>query len=164
QSAIQQAKKGFFDKKIQDMCREKKPWEAVNWTRERKMPPYTSIAKDGNVIASLEDLWPTLHDQFSSQATTPIDWDFVDNLPEHPTRKWQPISPKEVSDALRNTANNSTPGPDNLSWQHWKRSLTPDKLDNITALFRSILNTGFWPSKFKESTTVVIPKPKKKDY
>ncbi|KIL59494.1 hypothetical protein M378DRAFT_52760, partial [Amanita muscaria Koide BX008] len=80
------------------------------------------------------------------------------------TRKWTLISPKEISEALSGTANNSAPGPDNLSWRHWKRSITPDTLDNITALFRSIIELGTWPSRFKDSTTVVILKPKKKDY
>ncbi|KAF8668021.1 hypothetical protein AX14_006264 [Amanita brunnescens Koide BX004] len=39
-----------------------------------------------------------------------------------------------------------------------------DVLDAITHLFNNICNTSVWPSWFKDSISVIIPKPKKTDY
>ncbi|KDR65002.1 hypothetical protein GALMADRAFT_82424 [Galerina marginata CBS 339.88] len=60
----------------------------------------------------------------------------------------------------------SAPGPDHIGWDHLKRFV---KKSSVTAeTFLRIANGCFqhshWPSAFKESTSVIIPKPGKPSY
>ena len=67
--------------------------------------------------------------------------------------------------ALVNCNNSSTPGPDKLSWSHLKIILKDDNcLNFIINITNAYIEVGYWPSHFKRSTTVVIPKPNKKSY
>ena len=67
--------------------------------------------------------------------------------------------------ALVNCNNLSTPGPDKLSWSHLKIILKDDNcLNFIINITNAYIEVGYWPSHFKRSTTVVIPKPNKKLY
>ena len=66
---------------------------------------------------------------------------------------------------LVNCNNSSTPGPDKLSWSHLKIILKDDNcLNFIINITNAYIEVGYWPSYFKRSTTVVIPKPNKKLY
>ena len=66
---------------------------------------------------------------------------------------------------LVNCNNSSTPGPDKLSWSHLKIILKDDNcLNFIINITNAYIEVGYWPSHFKRSTTVVIPKPNKKSY
>ena len=66
---------------------------------------------------------------------------------------------------LVNCNNSSTPGPDKLSWSHLKIILKDDNcLNFIINITNAYIEVGYWPSHFKRSTTVVIPKPNKKLY
>ncbi|XP_054720777.1 uncharacterized protein LOC129230404 [Uloborus diversus] len=61
----------------------------------------------------------------------------------------------EVKKALRN-AENSAPGPDRLTYQHWK-SADPDAVV-LTEIFNTCLRLGRIPTCWKDSTTILIPK------
>ena len=67
--------------------------------------------------------------------------------------------------AISGCNNSSTPGPDKLSWSHLKIILKDNKcLNTIIHIANACINLGYWPSHFKKSTTVIIPKPNKKSY
>jgi len=59
----------------------------------------------------------------------------------------------------------SAPGPDRMSWRHWKIIIKNDEcLSKIINIANACINLGFWPEYFKASTTVIIPKPNKPSY
>jgi len=66
---------------------------------------------------------------------------------------------------LSSCNNYSAPGPDKLSWKHLKIVFEDkDYLDTFIRIANACINLGYWPSHFKVSTTIVIPKPNKKSY
>jgi len=59
----------------------------------------------------------------------------------------------------------STPGPDKMTWHHWKFIIKDDDcLFKIINIADACINLDHWPKYFKVSTTVVIPKPNKSSY
>ncbi|KAF8625599.1 hypothetical protein AX17_006815 [Amanita inopinata Kibby_2008] len=57
------------------------------------------------------------------------------------------------------------PGPDHLTWYHLKHLADDNSfLQLLTNLYNDILDSGIWPSTFKESYSVIIPKPNKVNY
>ena len=56
-------------------------------------------------------------------------------------------------------------GPNKLSWRHLKHILK-DKLclENIIKITNIYIKVGYWPTHFKSSTTIIIPKPNKASY
>ena len=106
-----------------------------------------------------------MHRHFSSANTHEVSDTFLNSIPQLETRDWPLISKKEIADLLRLTSNASAPGPDNLMWHHLKQiSSSEDVLASICTLFNNICRLGIWPTWLSESTSVIIPKPKKTDY
>ena len=63
------------------------------------------------------------------------------------------------------TSNASAPGLDSVTWHHLKSIIDMEHIiESICLLFNNICDYGTWPTWFKESTSVIIPKPKKTDY
>ena len=61
--------------------------------------------------------------------------------------------------------NASIPSPNKLSWSHLKIILKNDEcLNSIIGIANTYIELGYWPSYFKRSTTVIIPKLNKKSY
>ncbi|KAF8624441.1 hypothetical protein AX15_005872 [Amanita polypyramis BW_CC] len=166
--AIKNAKKEYFSKKIMEMCETNKPWEGVQWTRDRPLSTIPRFIKDnGQAITTTEDLWPILDKQFNSGKArkTNINWSMINDLPPSPTRPWFSISSFEVKEAIKATMNTSAPGYSNIMWRHLKILLQEEEfIHMITTFYNNILNEGAWPKEFKIANTVVIPKPKRDDY
>ena len=142
------------------------PWEGVKWTKPRPPPKYSTIKRDGQAIENVATLFDTMHKHFSTSLTEDdISWEAVDSVPQHDARSFPLISLKELWDALRPTSNSSAPGPDHVTWRHVKLALSlPDTDAALLAIFNRICLTGLWPSCFKDSISVIIPKPNKPDY
>ncbi|KAF8712412.1 hypothetical protein AX14_013116, partial [Amanita brunnescens Koide BX004] len=111
-------------------------------------------------------LFDTMHSHFSSTTNRPSPSpSFLDSLPQEPIRSWLPISQQEIVDMLKLTSNASAPGPDEITWYHIKQIYSMEGVPNaLVYLFNNICDSGVWPSWFKASTSVIIPKPKKTDY
>ncbi|KAF8686151.1 hypothetical protein AX14_003894 [Amanita brunnescens Koide BX004] len=165
-STTKRALTDFFNRKIDQMTANDSPWEGVRWTKPRPPPKYSTIQRDGQAIEDVATLFETMHSHFStSPAESDISWEAINAIPEHEVRSFPPISQKEIWDALRPTSNSSAPGPDHVTWRHIKLALTfPDTDVALAALFNKVCFTGSWPSHFKESISVIIPKPNKPDY
>ncbi|RXW14341.1 hypothetical protein EST38_g11516 [Candolleomyces aberdarensis] len=59
----------------------------------------------------------------------------------------------------------ANPGPDHITWRHLKQILALRKCAGIIiALANGCIESGHWPIHFKESTSVIIPKPNKPSY
>ena len=164
--ATKKARSDFFNRKIDLMTANDSPWEGVRWTKPRPPPKYSTILRNGETINNVETLFDTMHTHFStSPATEHVSWDALENIPQLEVRSFPVISQKEIWDALRPTTNSSAPGPDHVTWRHLKLALSfPDTDLALATLFNKICFTGTWPQHFKESISVIIPKPNKPDY
>ncbi|KAF8643063.1 hypothetical protein AX14_009646, partial [Amanita brunnescens Koide BX004] len=160
------ARSDFFNRKIDLMTANDSPWEGVKWTKLRPPPKYSTILRNGEAIGDVETLFDTMHSHFStSPAAEHISWEAIENIPRLETRSFPAISQKEIWDALRPTTNSSAPGPDHVTWRHLKLALSFPETDlAVMTLFNKICFTGTWPQHFKESVSVIIPKPNKPDY
>jgi hypothetical protein len=82
-----------------------------------------------------------------------------------PLWEWVPFSSLELSEALTACAHNSSPGPDHVTWSYLKYWCGSK---GVASLFTRIANAcicvGHWPTHFKESLLVIIPKPGKASY
>ncbi|KAF8628968.1 hypothetical protein AX17_005880 [Amanita inopinata Kibby_2008] len=157
------AKRKFYDEALKNMASSSKPWEAVQWTCARRPPPLASIKNCQNSpVQSLEELWDTLHTQYCETSRMDIDDSIVQDLPSKQEHPLFAISKTEIQDALSLCSNVSAPGPDRLTWYHLKHLANDASfLHSIAALYNDILDMGTWPSAFKESFSVIVPKPNK---
>ncbi|KAF8678491.1 hypothetical protein AX14_004719 [Amanita brunnescens Koide BX004] len=165
-AATKKARQEFFNRKIDLMTANDSPWEGVRWTKPRPPPKYSTILRDGQPINDVETLFDTMHSHFSTSAAAEhISWDAVNSIPQLEVRAFPLISQKEIWDALRPTSNSSAPGPDHVTWRHLKLAISFPETDVALArLFNEVCLTGTWPTHFKDSISVIIPKPNKPDY
>ncbi|KAF8630230.1 hypothetical protein AX17_005467 [Amanita inopinata Kibby_2008] len=165
-ATLKKAKNDFYQKRLTEMSQSQKPWEAVKWTRARKPPPFSSICNSqGHPLSSTDELWEVLHNQFNRASIHQTDHTILDGVPALPERDTPDFSEYEVLEAIATCSNSSAPGPDHLQWRHIKLLTQREAfLAHLIQLYNNILNTGVWPTYFKKSISVVIPKPKKNDY
>jgi hypothetical protein len=108
---------------------------------------------------SLESLWDALDGLYNAAVARPVDLSFLHPVPP------MPFSSLELSEALAACARNSSPGPDHVTWSYLKYWCGSK---GVTSLFMCIANVciraGHWPKHFKESLSVIIPKPGKTSY
>ena len=164
-STTKAARQTFFMHKIELMTENNAPWEGVRWTKPRPPPKYSTILQNGEPIPDMPTLFNTMHAHFSSAINNAVDDSFLDGLHQEPKRTWPQVSLAEIKDMLHLTSNASAPGPDNVTWHHLKAIFDMENVGvSICLLFNNICNSGTWPRWFKESISVIIPKPKKADY
>ena len=160
------ARQAHFMHKIELMSENNAPWEGIRWTKPRAPPKFSIIQNNGAPVLSMPALFDLMHDHFSSASThAPPSDAFLDSLPQLPVRDWPKISTQEIGDMLKLTSNSSAPGPDSIMWHHLKQIFDMEGVsDAITLFYNNICDHGIWPSWFKESVSVIIPKLKKADY
>ncbi|KAF8673474.1 hypothetical protein AX14_005390 [Amanita brunnescens Koide BX004] len=168
-AVTRKARAAFFEEKIAIMTAIKKPWEGVRWTRPRAPPPYSTIEIDGQAPRSVDDLFDIMHAQFSQAAARSPSREeieaILEALPTLPERSFPAFSCQEIQDAISLTSNSSAPGPDHVTWELLKRALQVSGApEGLCHLYNQISSNGVWPSWFKESTCVIIPKPNKPRY
>ncbi|KAF8688256.1 hypothetical protein AX14_003488, partial [Amanita brunnescens Koide BX004] len=164
-ATTKRARQEFFMHKVDAMTANNAPWEGVRWTKPRPPPKFSTILDNGRPIPDIASLFDVMHHHFSSARSHGVSDAFLDNIPQLEPRDWPPISPKEITDMLKLTSNASAPGPDSLTWHHLKMIANSENvLTALCALFNSICHHGVWPEWLSESTSVIIPKPKKVDY
>lgn len=164
--ATKLARQQFFMHRIELMTENNAPWEGIRWTKPRPPPKYSTITNNGAPIPDMLVLFDTMHSHFSSTTNRPPPSpSFFDSVPQEPAHSWLPISQQEIVDMLKLTSNASAPGPDEITWFHIKQIYSMEGVpDALIYLFNNICDSGVWPSWFKASTSVIIPKPKKTDY
>ncbi|CAA7263213.1 unnamed protein product [Cyclocybe aegerita] len=143
------AKRDFFDERIAEIATSRKrPWDLMEWP-----------------CHDMDDLWDALHGTYNSASGHEYDASVLDELPDEPVREWADFSEHELLSALKGCSNSSAPGPDHVTWVHLKE-LLKDK--HVLALFivlaNACLRVGHWPRIFKESLSVIVPKPNKPSY
>ena len=138
----------------------------MDWIGPQKMPSMEAITFKGWPCLSSDVIWSTLHTTFDSalDRDTNVSWVFP-GLVIRDKHHWLDFSLVEMMETLVQCSGQSTPGPDNLTWTHFKCLVAHEE---VTSLFLWIANAclqvGVWPKKLKESMTVVISKPGKLSY
>ena len=156
----------FFDLKIQKIVNKKQGlWELMNWVNKWKLLAIKSIKYNDQPCLEINDLSNTLHSSFNIAQHYCIDKSVLEEVLSFLSSSWTQFSEEEFIIAIAKCNNSSAPGPDKLSWYHLKHILKNKMcLNNIVNITNSCFNLSFWPSYFKISTTIVIPKPNKTLY
>ncbi|KAF8644773.1 hypothetical protein AX14_009354, partial [Amanita brunnescens Koide BX004] len=163
------ARNTFFDDKLREMSANKKPWEGVRWTRPRPPPSFTTITVNNRNVALPEELFDVMHAQFSKASNRQLDLDaaqaLINSKPQYEQREFPPISAAEVREALGDTSDSSSPGPDKVTWRILKKATWINgAIEGLASLFNCAVESGVWPDWFKSSECVIIPKPNKPNY
>ncbi|KAJ2923472.1 hypothetical protein H1R20_g13622, partial [Candolleomyces eurysporus] len=135
-SAVKAAKCEFFDERIEEVATmNKRPWDLMEWVKERKNPPCEAIQFEGRPCHKLDDLWDALHSTYNAASDRPVDTSILDELADEPERPWPEFSQLELRQALEACLSRSAPGPDHITWRHLKQILAlPECGEIIIAL------------------------------
>ena len=110
-------------------------------------------------------MWAALHGTYNSANDCEVDPCFLDELPDEPVREWPEFSQLELHQALQACSSRSAPGPDHVTWRHLKSILSrPDCVKVVLKLANACIDVGYWPKHFKDSLSIIIPKPNKPSY
>jgi len=94
-----------------------------------------------------------------------VNIDIFNEITDKPILSWPTFSKEEFRLAPVNCNNSFAPGSNKLLWSHLKTIFKDDDcLNVIISIINACIEVGYWPSHFKRSTIVVIPKPNKKSY
>jgi len=106
-----------------------------------------------------------LHSSFNIAQHHSINESIFDKLTFFLFSPWNQFSEEEFIIAITKYNNSSIPGPNKLLWSYLKHILK-DKicLKNFVNIANLCFDLGFWPLRFKISTTIVILKPNKMLY
>jgi hypothetical protein len=156
----------FFEDHINHVASiNQRTWDLMAWMHKCNLPTYEAISYRGVPCNSLESLWDALDGLYNAAAACPVDLSFLHPVMLMPLWEWVPFSSLELSEALTACAHNSSPGPDHIMWSYLKYWCGSK---GVAALFTRIANAcihaGHWPTHFKESLLVIIPKPGKASY
>ena len=124
-----------------------------------------AIKFNGSPCLSLDSLWNALHNSFNNALHHQVDVNILNEIECKLCQSWSPFSSHEFKTAILKCTDPSAPGPNKMSWRHWKLIFTNDDcLSKIINIADTCINLGHWPEYFKISTTVVIPKLNKQSY
>jgi hypothetical protein len=166
---IRTTKRDHFEKKIRQMASTNNhPWDLMPWARERKLPATKAILNNqGESCNNSDMLFDTLHSTYNSANDRDVDLThMLKELTPLMERGWNPFSRQELVDALQSCAKNTTLGPDHVSWRLIKQFIKSDLgvVELIINVANASINHGHWPAHFKQSVSVIIPKPGKPVY
>jgi len=137
----------------------------MKWVNKCKLPTIESIKYNNCQCLKIDNLWNALHSTFNTALHCQVDVDILDEITDKPISSWPTFLKEEFRLALANCNNSFAPGPDKLSWSHLKTILKDDDcLNVIISIDNACIKVEYWPSHFKRSTMIIIPKPNKKSY
>jgi len=106
----------------------------------------------------LDNLWDTLHNLFNSTQSYEVDFQLLDEIPSKYIKMWAPFSREELINTIEK-CNLLAPSSDKLSWNHIKKIIKNNKcITKLIDIANAYIDLGYWPSHFKTSMTIVIPK------
>ena len=132
----------------------------MNWVKKKSLSTIESISYKDQPCNFLPELWHMLYSLYNSAENRPINASFLNKQPQVDQIQWPSFSKQEFKDAIAKCSASLTPSPDHISWRHLKSLITSDRcLIKIVQIANTCINLEYWPSYFKSSNTVVIPKP-----
>ena len=88
--AVRAAKRDFFAERIQEVAiTNMRPWDLMEWVKQRKNPPCEAIQHNGQPCHDLPQLWDALHSTYNSATGRVVDLSILDPLPRRPVREWR---------------------------------------------------------------------------
>ena len=165
-STVKSMKWSFFNTKIQEIANKKQePWELISWVNKHKLPAIEIIKYNNQQCLNIDDLWNALYSTFNTALHRQVDIDILNEIADKPTSPWPSFSKEEFRLILSSCNNSFAPGPDKLTWSYLKIILKDNECLNIIIhITNTCIELGYWPSHFKRSTMIVIPKLNKKSY
>ena len=137
----------------------------MNWVKKRKLLAIEAIQYNRQPYIKLNDLWNALHGSFNSAQSRQLDIDLLDEIPDEKKYTWFLFSKEKLKHTIEKCNNLSVLGLDKLSWRHIKMIIRNKKCSSkLIDIANTYINLGHWPSHFKTSTMIVIPKPNKSSY
>jgi hypothetical protein len=113
----------------------------------------------------MPSLWEALHGTYNSASGQGVAPDVLEDFAPAGEWEWPPFSDREVREALALCSAQSAPGPDHITWWHLKKIMPDPAVGKVfLALANACMEHGHWPSYFKVSNSVIIPKPGKPSY
>ena len=139
-------------------------WEVAQWRHGRRQTGIPAIRlENGELFFDHEEMAEALTRRFFAEERSAIPLAFEDDPPPHAARDFPALTPEEVHNLLRKTANKTAPGVSGFGWRVLKWAW-PTIGDTLTFLFDACLTLGYHPPRWKEAVVVVIPKPDRPDY
>jgi len=137
----------------------------MDWVKKHKLPAIEAIKYNSQPCLKIKDLWQALHESFNTAQHQQVDTSILEEISNKAVFQWPPFSKEEFVLAINKCNNDSTPGPDRLSWRHLKKILKSSAcLDNILNIANTCIDLGHWPSHFKVFIYIIITKPNKTLY
>ena len=137
----------------------------MNWVKKWKLLAVEVIQFNGQPCIELQDLWDAFYSFFNSAQSYDVNLQLLNKISDKVTKVWTPFSREELINAIERCNNLSAPGLDKLTWSHIKRIIrNKECITKFIDIANACINLGHWPSYFKTSITVVIPKPNKAVY
>jgi len=137
----------------------------MSWVNKHKLLAIETIKYNNQPYITINDLWNALYSTFNTALHHQVDINILDKVTDKPSSSWAPFSKEKFKRTIANCNNSSIPGPDKLMWSHLKIILKDNNyLGIIISIANTCINLEFWPSHFKKSMTVIIPKPNKALY
>ena len=136
----------------------------MNWVKKRKLLATEAIKYNGSPCLSPDSLWTALHNSFNTALHRQVNVDILNEIEYKPCQIWNPFSKFKFRSTIQKYVDTSAPGPDRMSWHHWKIIKNNKCLLKIINIANACINLEFWLEYFKVSTTVIIPKPNKPSY
>ena len=134
----------------------------MNWVNKHKLLAIKMIKYNGQPCPELDDLWQALYLSSNTAQFCYIDENILNEIGLFISTSWEQFLEEEFTSALTKCNNLSAPGPDKLLWRHLKYILKNKLcLKNIIKIANACIEVGYWPTYFKTSTTIVIPKSNK---
>jgi hypothetical protein len=160
------AKREYFEERIHEAAStNQRPWDLMSWTRQRNLPSHEAISFGGVPCLALEDLWKALDGSYNAANDRAVDLGFLDQLQPAPERGWVPFSELELRESLSACSSHSAPGPDHVTWSYLKHWCPAPGVAGLFArIAKACVTLGHWPRHFKDSLSVIIPKPGKPSY
>ena len=138
----------------------------MDWVGPWKMPPMEAITFKGQPCLSSDAVWSALHTMFNSA----LDWDtdvfwVFPGLPVRDEQPWLDFSLAEMTEVLARCSGQSAPGPDHLTWTHFKHLAACKEIASLFLwIANACLRACIWLKELKESKMVVILKLGKLSY
>ena len=137
----------------------------MSQVKQQKLPAVEAIRFQGQPYNDLSDWWRALHQSYNAAANHSINLFVLDEVSSQTTCFWVPFSLLEMQEVLKACSNVSAPGSNHITWWHLKHILSNNTCAvGILSLANACLSLHHWPRYFKESVSVIIPKPGKPAY
>ena len=134
----------------------------MNQVRKKSLLAIKSISYENYSCNTLPDLQNALHKSYNSAENRPINTRFLNELPQANVIEWPLFSNQEFRDVIAKCLLSSTLRPDHILQRHLKSLISYNTcLERLVHITNTCINLEYWPSHFKSTNTVVIPKPNK---